>query len=55
MLISKCSLGHIGLVTDYKKISYADKSTAMAYTGYHIWPFSLIGKQWSSRNPRKII
>lgn len=55
MLIAKCSLGHVGLVTDYKKITYPNGETTYAYTGKHIFPLNLIGKPWSSRKPKKVL
>lgn len=50
--IARCSLGHVGLVTDRKQIRYPDGGLAVAWTGRHLLPLRLFGKPWSSRTPR---
>jgi hypothetical protein len=52
MRFARCSLGHLGVVTDRKEVTYPDGTSAVAWTGRHVLPLHLLGRPWSSRSPR---
>lgn len=54
--IALCSRGHLGIITENEpqQVTYADKSTGLAYVGVHLQPKddAKAGDPWSSRHPQ---
>lgn len=52
--LALCSRGYLGLITEDrpKKVKYDDGTEGEAYVGIHLMEH-MVGKPWSSRNPRK--